>query len=192
VITSLQAEQTIYNYSLVNSQGKEVPLSDYKGKVVVIVNLASKSTFCSQLQALEKLQQAEKDKGLVVIGVPSNDFGHQEPGSDTQIQKYYTADEHVTFPVMAKSAVRGKDELPVYSFLTAGKKEGDKEEDVHWNFTKFIVGRDGKVAARFEPGIAPDDPDFRIAIEQILAGTFKKKPEKAETSAEESDREDPR
>jgi glutathione peroxidase len=176
---TMSAEQTFYSYSLVDGQGKDLPLSTYKGKVVVIVNLASKSSFASQIAALEKLQQADKDKGLVIIGVPSGDFGNEEPATDAEIQKHYVTDEHVTFPVTAKSSVRGKDELPVYSFLTRGPKEGDKGEDVHWNFTKFVISRDGKVLARFEPDVTPDDPDFRITIEKALAGTLKEKSAKA-------------
>ena len=171
------AAQTLYSFSLVKPGGAAVPLAVYKGKVVVLVNLASKSTFAEQVPALEKLAEKYKDQGLVVIGVPSNDFGSEEPGDDAAIQKVY-ADQHVTFPVMAKSAVCGKDELPVYAFLTAPPKGGKGKEphapnDVHWSFTKFIVTRDGQVGARFEPDVAPDSPEFEIAIEKALAGKLK-------------------
>jgi glutathione peroxidase len=170
--------QSLYSFSLVKPGGQVVPLSDYKGKVVVIVNLASKSSFAEQVPALEKLQQKYKDQGLVVIGVPSNDFGAEEPDDDAAIQKFY-ATEHVDFPVMAKSAVCGKDALPVYGFLTAaGKPSKGKEpppppNEVHWSFTKFIVTRDGQVGARFEPDVAPDSPEFEIAIDKALAGKLK-------------------
>jgi glutathione peroxidase len=166
---------SLYSFSLVKPGGQVVPLSDYKGKVVVIVNLASKSSFADQVPALEKLQQKYKDQGLVVIGVPSNDFGAEEPGDDAEIQKFYAA-QHVDFPVMAKSAVCGKDELPVYTFLTASGKKGKEPappNEVHWSFTKFIVTRDGQVGARFEPDVAPDSPEFEIAIDKALAGKLK-------------------
>jgi glutathione peroxidase len=171
------AAQTLYSFSLVKPGGAVVPLAEYKGKVVILVNLASKSSFADQLPAFEKLQEKYKDQGLVVLGVPSNDFGAEEPGDDAEIQKFY-AGEHVTFPVMAKSAVCGKDELPVYRFLTAagkgakGKEPGPPNE-VHWSFTKFIVTREGEVGARFEPDVAPDSPEFEIAIDKALAGKLK-------------------
>jgi glutathione peroxidase len=169
--------QTLYSFSLVKPGGQVVPLSDYKGKVVVIVNLASKSSFADQLPALEKLEEKYKDQGLVVIGVPSNDFGAEEPGDDAEIQKFY-ASQHVQFPVMAKSAVCGKDALPVYGFLTAAGKSAKGKapatpNEVHWSFTKFIVTRDGQVGARFEPDVAPDSPEFEIAIDKALAGKLK-------------------
>jgi glutathione peroxidase len=169
--------QTLYSFSLVKPGGQVVPLSAYKGKVVVIVNLASKSSFADQVPALEKLQEKYKDQGLVVIGVPSNDFGAEEPGDDAEIQKFYTG-EHVQFPVMAKSAVSGKDALPVYGFLTAGDRPAKGKapappNEVHWSFTKFIVTRDGQVGARFGPDVAPDSPEFEIAIDKALAGKLK-------------------
>jgi glutathione peroxidase len=175
--TTKPAEQSLYSFSLVKPGGEVVPLSEYKGKVVVIVNLAGKSTFADQIPALIKLQDKYKDQGLVVLGVPSNDFGAEEPGDDAAIQKFYS-DQHVDFPVMAKSAVCGKDELPVYSFLTSAAKGAKGKEpaapnDVHWSFTKFIVTREGQVGARFEPDVAPDSPEFQIAIEKALAGKLK-------------------
>ena len=170
---------SLYSFSLARPDGTLLPLSAYKGKVVVIVNLASKSGFADQLAALEKLQQTDANKGLVVLGIPSNDFGAEEPGSDAEVQKFY-ANEHITFAVAAKSSVSGKDELPVYAFLTAGasktKNEQEKSkkpqeaEAVHWNYTKFIVSRDGQVAARLAPDIAPDSPEFEIALDQALSG----------------------
>jgi glutathione peroxidase len=171
--------QSLYSFSLIKPGGQVVPLSEYKGKVVVIVNLASKSSFADQLPALEKLAEQYKDQGLVILGIPSNDFGAEEPGDDAEIQKFY-AGEHVSFPVMAKSTVCGKDALPVYGFLTAAGKGAKTKEppppnDVHWSFTKFIVTRDGQVGARFEPGVAPDSPEFEIAIDQALAGKLKPK-----------------
>ncbi len=178
-LRAAEPSRSLYNFSLVKPDGSVLPLSEYKGKVVVIVNLASKSSFADQLPALEKLQEKYKDKGLVVLGIPSNDFGAEEPGTDAEIQKLY-AGEHVTFPVMAKSSVSGKEELPVYGFLTAAAstvdekgKESGEADAVHWSYTKFIVTRDGRVAARLAPDAAPDSPEFEIAVEQALEGKGK-------------------
>ncbi len=166
-------EETLSSFSLVDSNGKEMPLSTYKGKVVLIVNVASDSMYSVQLAGLSKLQDQYKDRGLVIIAVPSNDFGKGEPGTEAEIQKHYRDELHVTFTVTSKSAVSGKDELPLFTFLTGGKPDGKPGEEVHWNYTKFIVGREGKVLARFAPEVAPDDPDFEIAIDKALDGTLK-------------------
>ncbi len=178
-LRAAEPSRSLYNFSLVKPDGTILPLSEYKGKVVVLVNLASKSSFADQLPALEKLQEKYKDKGLVVLGIPSNDFGAEEPGTDAEIQKLY-AGEHVTFPVLAKSSVSGKEELPVYGFLTAAAnmvvekgKESGEADPVHWSYTKFILTRDGHVAARLEPDAAPDSPEFEIAVEQALEGKGK-------------------
>lgn len=165
-------EKTVYDYSLVDLNGKEVSLSAYKGKVLLIVNLASQSIFHDQNAMLEELQKTYQDQGLVVLGVPSNDFGAQEPGTDGEVQKLYSKDPHFIFPVFARVSVRGKDEVPLYDFLT-GDKKGTTGGDVHWSYTKFVVDRTGKVVARFEPHILPNAPEVRATIEDVLAGKFK-------------------
>src|SRR5262252_4632784 len=173
--TSLAADKpakTVYDYSLVGLNGKEVSLSAYKGKVLLIVNLASQSIFHDQNAMLEELQKTYQDQGLVVLGVPSNDFGAQEPGTDGEVQKLYSTDLHFIFPVFARVSVRGKDEAPLYDFLT-GDKKGTTGGDVHWSYTKFVVDRTGKVVARFEPHILPNAPEVRATIEDVLAGKFK-------------------
>jgi glutathione peroxidase len=165
-------KKNLYDYSLVASDGKEVPLSLFKDKVVLVVNLASKSIFKEQIPQLEELQKTYKDKGLVVLGVPCNDFGAQEPGTDAEIQKTYANEFHVSFPVFAKAFVRGKDQAALYGFLTKDKK-GGTGGDVHWSYTKFVVDRSGKVVARFEPDVAPNSPKLGATIEEVLAGKFK-------------------
>ncbi len=164
--------KTVYDYSLVDLDGKEVSLSAYKGKVLVIVNLASQSIFHEQNAMLDELQKTYKDQGLVVVGVPSNDFGAQEPGADADVQKIYCKDLHLSFPVYARVSVRGKDQAALYAFLTADKK-ASTGGDVHWSYTKFVVDRTGKVVARFEPHIPPNAPEVRVTIEDVLAGKFK-------------------
>ncbi len=166
------AEKTVYDCSLVGFDGKEVPLSSFKGKVLLIVNLASQSIFKDQIPQLEELQKTYKDQGLVVIGVPSNDFGAQEPGTDADVQKTYSSDFHLNFPVFARASVRGKDQAALYGFLT-GDKKGPTGGEVHWSFTKFVVDRSGKVVVRFEPQVAPNSPELEATLEDILAGKFK-------------------
>ncbi len=177
-------DRTLYSFSLVKPDGATLPLAAYKGKVVVLVNLASHSSFADQLPALNKLAQDGEAQGLVVIGIPSNDFGAEEPGDAGETAKWYAA-QHVSFPVMAKGSVCGKDQLPLYAFLTEQRKkpgasgsdepgeQKDGKNDVHWSYTKFIVTREGQVGARFEPDVAPDSPEFQIAIEKALKGTLK-------------------
>ena len=164
--------KTVYDYSLLDLGGKEVALSAYKGKVLLIVNLASQSIFQEQNAMLEELQKTYKDQGLVVLGVPSNDFGAQEPGTDADVKKNYSQDQHLIFPVFARVSVRGKDQVPLYAFLT-GEKKAPTGGDVHCNYTKFVVDRTGKVVARFEPHVLPNDPEVRVTIEDVLAGKFK-------------------
>jgi len=176
--------RTVYDYSLVGFDKKEVSLSTYKGKVLLIVNLASKSIFRDQISMLDGLQKAYKDQGLIVIGVPSNDFGDQEPGSEADIQKTYSSDMHLSFPVFARVSVRGKDQAPLYGYLT--DKKGSTGGDVHWSYTKFIVDRTGKVVARFEPHIAPDSPELRVMIEDVLAGKNKPSAPKKDESKDAS------
>jgi glutathione peroxidase len=172
--------KTIYDYSLVGPDNKEVPLSTFKGKVLVIVNLASQSVFHDQIAQLEEMQKTYAAKGLIVIGIPCNDFGAQEPGTDAEIQKKYNTDLHLTFPIFARASVRGKDQAAVYEFLTSDNK-GTTGGDVHWSFTKFVVDRTGKVVARFEPNIAPNSPELQVTLEDILAGKFKPPAKKAES-----------
>jgi glutathione peroxidase len=164
---------------LVAFDGKEVPLSTFKGKVLLVVNLASQSIFKDQIPQLEELQKAYKDKGLVVLGVPCNDFGDQEPGTDAEIQKTYTNEFHLGFPVFARASVRGKDQAALYGFLTNDKKGGTGGE-VHWSYTKFIVDRAGKVVARFEPDVAPNSPKLGATIEEVLAGRYKPPAQKSD------------
>jgi glutathione peroxidase len=181
--------KSIYDYSLVSLDGKEVPLATYKGKVVLIVNLASKSIYSSQLSALEQLQKTYSDKGLVIVGIPSADFGAEELPENADIQKYYVETAHVSFPVFSKACLRGKDAIPLVRFLT-DPKEGPAGGDIHWNFTKFLIDREGKPLLRFESDSDPADPEFRVKLEQVLDDTYKKKdpaPKGNDSAPEEDD-----
>jgi glutathione peroxidase len=166
-------EKTAYDYTLPGADGKDVSLSSFKGKYILVVNLARKSSYNDQLAALIKTSETFKDKGLVVVGVPSNDFGAGEPGTEAEIQKAY-ADAKVTFPVMAVSKLDGNEELPFYHFLTKSK-DAPPGGAVHWNYTKFVVDKNGKVIARLSPDVAPDSAEMLSTLTQILDGSYKEK-----------------
>jgi len=164
-------DKTAYDYNLPGADGKDVPLSNFKGKYILVVNLARNSSYEAQLPALVKLSDTYKSKGLAVIGVPSNEFGASEPGTDAEIQKVY-ADAKVNFSVMAVSKLTGEEEIPFYLYLTKSKG-APSGGDVHWNFTKFILDKNGKIVARLNPDVAPDSPEMISTIDEILDGTFK-------------------
>jgi glutathione peroxidase len=169
-------EKSAYNYNLPGPDGKDVPVASFKGKVVLVVNLARNSSYNSQLPGLIKLSETYKSKGLVIVGIPSNDFGAAEPGTDQEIQKVYTVDNKVPFPVMARSVLIGEEQLPFYTFLTKGKG-ALAGGDVHWNYTKFILGRNGKPVVRLNSDVAPDSPEMLATLDEIFAGTYKPKKE---------------
>jgi glutathione peroxidase len=142
--------------------GKPTALASFKGKVMLVVNVASQCGYTPQYKGLEALYQKYKGQGLVVIGVPSNDFGMQEPGSDAEIKTFCERKYNVTFPMMSKVVVKGDGKVPLYQLLTQTGGE------VKWNFTKFLVGKDGKVLERFESRVAPESPEMAAAIEKAL------------------------
>lgn len=158
---------SIYDFTLPAIDGQAMPLSNFKGKAVLIVNVASKCGLTPQYKGLEALYQKYKDKGLVILGFPANNFGAQEPGTNEQIQSFCELNYGVSFPLYAKVSVKGDDQTPLYQYLT---KPADPTGagDIQWNFTKFLVGRDGKVVNRFEPQVGPEAPELISAIEGIL------------------------
>jgi glutathione peroxidase len=169
-------KQTVYNFSLVDINGKTVPLSSYKGKVLLIVNLASQSTYRDQISALNDLQNAYGPQGLVVIGIPSSDFGGKELKDATAVRQYYIDKLHVTFPLFAPAKTRGVETIPLFGFL-CDAKASVPGGGLHWNFTKFIVDRDGQPLARYEVSEDPADVSFRVTIESALAGKLKRQSE---------------
>jgi glutathione peroxidase len=160
--------KNIYDFSAQSLTGKARKMSDFKGSVLLVVNTASKCGFTPQYAGLEALYKKYKDKGLVVLGFPSNQFGEQEPGKDTEIAEFCEMNYGVTFPMFAKVDVNGKSAHPLFKYLTSTKKGLLGSEAIKWNFTKFLVGRDGTVLARYAPTTKPEDiaPD----IEKALAG----------------------
>lgn len=154
------------SYNLKDIKGKDVDLSKYKGKVVVFVNVASKCGLTPQYEDLQSLYSKYEKKGLVVIGVPANEFGKQEPGTNEEIEKFCTGTYNVTFPMMSKVVVKGKGIDPLYQELTG--KDAKFPGEITWNFEKFVVGKDGQVVARFQPRTKPSDKKFVETIEAEL------------------------
>ena len=158
---------TLYDFSAPLLGGTPQPLSDYRDKVVLVVNVASKCGFTPQYAGLEKLWQDYRDKGLVVIGFPSNQFGAQDPGANDEIASFCEMNYGVTFPMMGKVDVNGDKAAPVWKWLTAEAPGLLGTKTVKWNFTKFLVGKDGKVIKRFAPNDSPES--LRGDIEAALA-----------------------
>ena len=157
------AANSVHDFSMKSIDGKQTSLADYKGKVVLFVNVASQCGYTPQYSGLQSLYEKYEGKGLVIVGVPANDFGSQELGSDAEIKTFCSRNYNVTFPMLSKVVVKGGDKVPLYEYLTQTGGE------VKWNFTKFLVGKDGKVRARFESGTKPDAKELSNAVEQALA-----------------------
>ena len=154
---------SIYDFTLNAIDGSPAPLAAYRGRVLLLVNVASYCGYTPQYQGLEALYEKYKDRGLVVIGFPANDFGQQEPGTNAEIKEFCERTYKVKFPMYAKIAVLGKDKAPLYHYLTAAMGG-----EIQWNFTKFLVGRDGKIVTRFEPQVTPESAEVRTAVETAL------------------------
>src|SRR2546429_363182 len=157
--SSAFAASSVHEFSLPSIDRVPAPLSAYKGKVALIVNVASQCGYTPQYAGLEKLYEKYKDKGFVVLGFPANNFGAQEPGTNEEIKTFCTRNYNVTFPMYSKISVKGSDKAPLYKFLTDANANPTTGGEIKWNFTKFLVGRDGKVIARFEPKVTPDSPE---------------------------------
>lgn len=153
--TGVQAASTIHEFTLNSIDGQPTPLAQFKGKVVLMVNVASKCGFTPQYEALQRLHQAYGPLGLVIVGFPCDQFAHQEPGDDEEIARFCQVNYGVTFPLMAKAEVNGPGTHPVFDFLKA-KAPGFLGRRVKWNFTKFLVQRDGRTVKRFAPCRRPE------------------------------------
>ena len=166
-VISACAAESIYDIPLKDIDGKDTSLKPYQGKVLLIVNVASKCGFTPQYAALEALYQKYKDQGLVVLGFPCNQFAHQEPGTDAEIKQFCSSKYNVTFPMFDKLEVNGANRHPLYVLLAG--KESLFPGNIGWNFTKFLVGRDGKILNRFSSPVKPDSAEATQAIESALA-----------------------
>nr|WP_295110686.1 glutathione peroxidase [uncultured Caulobacter sp.] len=157
---------SIYDYSAKTLDGQDVSLADYRGQVLLIVNTASKCGFTPQYEGLEALYKSHKDRGFTVLAFPCNQFGAQEPGNAEEIANFCSLTYDVTFPVMSKIDVNGADAHPLYKFLKKEQKGLLGTEAIKWNFTKFLIGKDGEVVERFAPTVRPED--LKVAVEALL------------------------
>jgi glutathione peroxidase len=164
--TLFAAAPSVMNIPLKDINGKATSLKSYDGKVILIVNVASRCGLTPQYNGLEALYNKYKDQGLVVLGFPCNDFGSQEPGTNEEIKQFCTGKYNVTFPMFDKLHVKGKEQHALYTALTG--PDSAFPGDVKWNFGKFLVGRDGTVLHRFEPKVTPDAEELTSAIETAL------------------------
>lgn len=160
--------QSIYDFTMKDIDGQDRNLADYRGKVLLVVNVASKCGFTKQYAGLEKLYQAYAGKGLVVLGFPANNFMGQEPGTEAEIKSFCTLNYGVTFPMFAKISVKGKDIHPLYAYLTDKKLHPEAGGAISWNFNKFLVGQNGAVLAHYGSRTAPEDQELIAAVEQAL------------------------
>lgn len=160
-----QPPKGFYDFAVKDIDGKMVKLSKYRGKVVLVVNVASKCGLTPQYAGLESLYVQNKDKGFVILGFPANDFKEQEPGTEQEIKAFCTGNYNVTFPLFSKIHVKGSETSPLYKWLLAN---AERHDDVEWNFAKFLVSRKGKVVGRFAPGVKPDDEGLAKAIEKEI------------------------
>lgn len=160
---------SVLDFTVKDIDGKDVDLSAYKGEVLLIVNTASYCGYTPQYEGLEVLYREYKGRGFEILAFPANEFGQQEPGTDTEIKAFCTTKYDVTFPLFSKIVVKGQGIHPLYQYLTSKQSNPEHGGPIGWNFTKFLVGRDGQVIARFEPGTAPQSDTVIDAVEQALA-----------------------
>ncbi len=179
--------ENIYDIPVKRIDGADASLKDYAGKVLLVVNVASKCGLTPQYKGLEELYTAKKGQGLEILGFPANNFREQEPGSDAEIASFCETNYAIDFPMFSKIDVVGPNQHPLYAALTAAQPKAERNEtmrerlegygittggpnEVLWNFEKFVVGRDGKVIGRFSPDVAPDDAGLNAVLDQALAG----------------------
>ena len=156
------------NFEVKNIDGKTVDLEDFEGKVVLVVNTASECGLTGQYKGLQAMYEKFKDDGLVVLGFPCNQFGKQEPGSESEIKEFCTSEYQVTFPMFSKVEVNGDGATPLYKYLTSKEVKPAGKGKVSWNFEKFLIDRDGQLIHRFAPNTDPSDPDLLKAVQAEL------------------------
>ena len=167
--TTAPANAGPLSFTVKDIDGHDVNLADYQGKVVLIVNVASKCGFTPQYAGLEKLYESKKADGLVILGFPANNFNGQEPGTDLEIKQFCTGKYDVTFPMFAKVSVKGDDKAPLWQVLTDPARGGPAAAEPGWNFNKYLVGRDGKLIAHFPSKVKPSDAELVTAVDAALA-----------------------
>jgi glutathione peroxidase len=159
---------SVHSFTMKDIDGKDVSLSQYRGKVLLLVNVASKCGLTPQYEGLQKLYLKYKDRGLIVLGFPANNFMGQEPGTNEEIKSFCSLKYNVSFPMFSKISVKGDDINPLFKFLTDKGTNPEFGGDIRWNFNKFLVDKNGKVVARFEPMVKPDNEQMIQTIEKAL------------------------
>jgi glutathione peroxidase len=162
------AASSVHEFTMDALNGTPTPLASFKGKVMLVVNVASQCGYTYQYEGLQTLYLKYKDQGLVVAGFPANNFGAQEPGTNAEIGAFCKSKFGVTFPMFSKISVKGSDKAPLYQFLTDSKANPKTGGEIPWNFTKYLVDRDGKVLARFDAPVEPESKELTSAIEAAL------------------------
>ena len=163
------APTSVHDFTVNNISGTPVNLADYKGKVLLVVNVASFCGYTKQYAPLEQLYTTYKDKGLVVLGFPANDFGAQEPGTDAEIAAFCSTKYNVTFDMFSKVTVKGQGKTPLFDWLTQGGGKPDMAGEIGWNFEKFLIGKDGQLLKRYKSGVDPMGEALRADVEAALA-----------------------
>src|SRR4030095_4204832 len=169
--TLMFGASSVHEFTLKSIDGKATPLANYKGKVVMIVNVASRCGYTPQYTQLEAVYAKYKDRGLVILGFPANNFMGQEPGTDEEIKTFCSTKYNVTFPIFSKISVKGDDIHPLYKFMTSKETNSDFGGDIKWNFSKFLLDKSGKIIARFEPAVKAESDTVVQAIETELQWT---------------------
>lgn len=167
-IDTKKGSKSVYDFTLKDVGGRDVKLDQFRGKVVMLVNVASKCGYTPQYDGLQKIYEQYKDRGFVVLGFPANNFGEQEPGTNEEIKEFCRINYGVTFPIFAKISVKGEDQHPLYKYLTEKETDPEFAGEIKWNFNKFLLGKDGKIIARFDSKDKPEDAKVIQAIEQAL------------------------
>lgn len=160
-------DTSIYNFNLKDIDGNEVSLEQYKGKVLMIVNVASKCGYTPQYEGLQNIYESYKDEGFVILGFPANNFKGQEPGSNEEIKEFCTLEYGVEFPMFSKVSVKGDDQAELFKYLTS-QPNPDFEGDIEWNFEKFLISKDGSLTRRFRSAVKPESEEIAEAIKNEL------------------------
>ena len=164
-LNAQKSQKSFYDFTVTDINGKSFNMSSLRGKKVMIVNVASKCGYTPQYEDLQKLYETYKDKNFVVVAFPANNFANQEPGTNTEIKEFCTANYGVTFPMMQKISVKGKDQAPIYKWLTQKSENGVLDQEVTWNFQKYLIDKNGKLSAVYLPKINPLDEKIIAWIE---------------------------
>lgn len=165
--STMISNESIYDFQLTDIDGNEMTLEDYKGSVILIVNVASKCGYTPQYEGLQSIYEEYKDEGLVIVGFPANNFRGQEPGSNEEIKQFCTLEYGVEFPMAAKVSVVGDDQAPLFAYLTSLPNE-DFDGEIKWNFEKFLIDREGNLQRRFRSSVKPESRKLQSAIKALL------------------------